>query len=116
MPANGPARWLAEARAHFTTVYGPQAGRVVLVLLNDLGEQIRIVLPPEPSCELSPTAEAILEALRGATGPLTPKVLARRAGCRHNSHFRAVVTDLARRGLVARSPDGVTLADASRTS
>ena len=106
MPANGPARWLAEARAHFTTVYGHQAGRVVLVLLNDLGEQIRITLPTEPDGELPPLAEAVLTVLRAAAGPVPPKVLARKAGYAYSSRFRGAMADLARRGLVSRSPDG----------
>lgn len=69
----------------------------------------------------SPLESAILEALTsdiavGATAVVAPKVLARKAGYPYNSRFRTAMTALARRGLVARVPDGYRLAsDAPQT-
>ena len=56
---------------------------------------------------LTPAARAVLQVLGEAGGrPAHAKKLARLAGYRYNSRFREVMTDLMRRGLVWRGPDG----------
>lgn len=56
---------------------------------------------------LTPTETAILEA--AASTPMPVKALARRAGCKMNSHFRATVAKLVRARRLVRTSDGVAL-------
>jgi len=55
---------------------------------------------------LNPTETAILAALIEAQRPLKAVVIAKRAGCSCNSHFRGVLSSLRERGLVRHDEEG----------
>jgi hypothetical protein len=54
-----------------------------------------------------PTEYAILRA--ATREPMPVKVLARKAQCRLNSHFRATIAALVREGRLVRTADGIAL-------
>lgn len=111
MARTKPAAWLEEARRLFETAYGPQAGDLHILLANELGERLRLSVPPVPAETLTPMAETILEALREAGKPLPAKVLAKRAGYAYGSRLRQALADLGRRGMISRLPDGYVPSD-----
>jgi hypothetical protein len=106
-------RWLEQARAILADAHGTAAvAEVVTVTIrNASGKRVSFTLPAkfadvEP--RRPPLEGAVLEVLASADKPLTAPLLAKLAGYRCNSHFRAALAALDREGLVRRTPDGYT--------
>lgn len=61
----------------------------------------------------STLAEAALQAMRIAGGPIRSKELAKAIGCKPGSHLRATLSGLTNEGVVAKVKGGYALASAS---
>lgn len=103
--------WLSQARAIFTTFYGPAASPLVVTIADEAGQRVRLSIPVSspsppgtPAPQLSPAEAEILHALGAAT--LMGKTIARRLGKPGNSSLKVILSNLVERGVLARTPDG----------
>ena len=96
-----------DARRLLADVYGQAVTGEIRVTISDAaGHRVTVVFPADDPRQHTPMAQAVLEALSKATGPLSAPQLARQAGYPCNSRFRGTLTALDREGLIRRTPDG----------
>lgn len=108
MPDRRLSDWLAQARELWESAYGPQAEPVRVTLSAGGDQRVTYLIPVRPTPDthqgLSQLEADVLTALGRETLPA--REIARKAGYRLNSHFRQVLADMRRRGLLTLTLDG----------
>jgi hypothetical protein len=93
-------------------------GRIEITIANEEGETIRIIVDEKTTAsfqgglpvtdDLSDLENSIIELLHGSGHALRGKEIAARIEERFTSHFREILSDLSRRGLILRTTQGYT--------